>query len=524
MFLNWGREAHLGLTVPRWFAKLDSMSFPKGFPAALVMALAFTAPLHAQAPQADATLPLFTVMAALNVAASGPGSPGPYNSPLGRQLQRDLAGKALPSVEELRRFYASHRLPDPVKDYSRYVSFALVIGGPPDFGFRVREAELPPDARVLDGLNPLVAAFYTEANIEQLWEKYRPAYDQEAAVYQEGIARVMLEVNGYLRNPTVGYLGRNFSVYLDLLGPPNQANARSFGPDYYVVVTSSAPPQLDHVRHGYLHYVLEPLAAKYSALVRAREKLREVAARAPALDPVLRSNFRMLLTEALIRAAELRMTREAPEGKQKRMAEDVAEGHFLAPYFFEALEKFEQQDAGIRLYYPTLIEKLEVRREERRAEKVIFRAATGPGALSETVPQPAASDDIERFLAEGEDALARQDLPAARQAFRSVLERTSEQGLEDRAPRARALYSLALVATQEKQPEVAKNFFQQTLEAGREPRLLAWAHIYLGRLFDMENNRDLAIRHYKQALEAGDPAPRTRQAAERGLEAPFRAR
>ena len=128
--------------------------------------------------------------------------------------------------------------------------------------------------------------------------------------------------------------------------------------------------------------------------------------------------------------------------------------------------------------------------------------------------------------------MARYDLAAARRAYQAVLDRTALGGVagKDAGPtehltkaRARALYGLALVATQEKQPDVAKNFFQQTLETAREPRLLAWSHIYLGRLFDMENNRDLAVRHYKQALEAGDPASSVRRAAEHGLEAPFRA-
>jgi hypothetical protein len=68
---------------------------------------------------------------------------------------------------------------------------------------------------------------------------------------------------------------------------------------------------------------------------------------------------------------------------------------------------------------------------------------------------------------------------------------------------------------------VAKNYFQQTLEAAREPQLLAWAHIYLGRLLDMENRRDLALHHYRQALEAGEIGSVTRKAAQKGLDAPF---
>ena len=96
---------------------------------ALVMALA--APLCAQAPQADATVPLFTVMAAA-AALSDPA--GPYTTPLAKQLRQDLGSKELPSLVEIRRFLSTLKgsLPvaeqnDPLRSYSRLVSFALVM-------------------------------------------------------------------------------------------------------------------------------------------------------------------------------------------------------------------------------------------------------------------------------------------------------------------------------------------------------------------------------------------------------------
>jgi tetratricopeptide (TPR) repeat protein len=339
----------------------------------------------------------------------------------------------------------------------------------------------------------------------------------------------MLEVNGYLRSSTAGYLGRSFSVYIDALGPLNQVNARSFGSDYYVVVAPSAEVQLDEVRHGYLHYVLEPLASKHSSVLREKQELLQTALRAPALDPVLKTNFKLFLSECLIRAAELRIVKlpkSVPESdKQKRLDDAAAEGYFLAPYFYEALTKFEAQDAGIRLYYPTLVEKLDVRREEKRAEQITFRSTPGTRQLSELNVVAARlagiADEVERLLAEGEDCIARQDYAGARLAYRTALERSTSGATSNESRRARALYGLALTATQEKQPEVAKNYFQQALEAAREPQLLAWAHIYLGRLLDMENRRDLAMRHYRQALESGDINSVARQAAQKGLDAPF---
>jgi tetratricopeptide (TPR) repeat protein len=497
-------------------------------------------PAMAQKPapaSADSTVPLFVVMAAVNAGGYDADLSSARNSPLRNQLRQDIEKAAPPCLRDLRVFYAARRNPNPVRDLSQFISFALLIGGPPDFAFRVREDELPAEGIALRDLRPLLAALYKEARLDQLWEKYRPAYERELSRYDDGLARVMLEVNGYLRITSSGFLGRSFSIYVDLLGAPGQVNARSFGPDYYVVSSTAAQPQLDQVRHGYLHYVLEPMAVKDSTLVRSKATLGEFAETAQALDPVLRGNFRLLLTESLIRAAELRMSPLSPVARQQKLQDILSEGLILAPYFYEALEQFEKQDAGMRIYYPEMIDKMEVRREEKRLANVTFRTPSpgGSGAPHLTVmeaapaqaPRPAAEagkpsgpaapgagSEEEKLLAQAEDALARQDFAAARQSFQQALEK---EGLL----RDHAIYGLALVASQEKQPELAKNYFQQALDISKSPRLLAWSHIYLGRILDMEQNRELALQHYRQALVTSEE-PVARQAAERGLQAPFR--
>ena len=61
----------------------------------------------------------------------------------------------------------------------------------------------------------------------------------------------------------------------------------------------------------------------------------------------------------------------------------------------------------------------------------------------------------------------------------------------------------------------------RTLEVAREPRIVAWSHIYLGRIFDIQENRTAALVHYRAALSAGDTTPDTRAAAERGIAEPY---
>ena len=100
----------------------------------------------------------------------------------------------------------------------------------------------------------------------------------------------------------------------------------------------------------------------------------------------------------------------------------------------------------------------------------------------------------------------------------------AQQALGDRnEDPARALFILARAAAANGDMPGAQTYFERTLDLAREPRVVAWSHIYLGRIFDIQENRESALKHYNAALNAGDAAPDTRMAAERGLQKPYEA-
>jgi tetratricopeptide (TPR) repeat protein len=84
-----------------------------------------------------------------------------------------------------------------------------------------------------------------------------------------------------------------------------------------------------------------------------------------------------------------------------------------------------------------------------------------------------------------------------------------------------AAFILARIATLSGKMEEARISFEQAVHSVQDPRILAWSHIYLGRIYDIQQNRDVAVEHYKAALAAGDPATDTRAAAEKGLMNPY---
>ena len=82
---------------------------------------------------------------------------------------------------------------------------------------------------------------------------------------------------------------------------------------------------------------------------------------------------------------------------------------------------------------------------------------------------------------------------------------------------ARAWFILARVSAMTGHPEQAIDDFQKTLATSKEQRLLAWSHIYLGRMLDLDCKRDQALSEYKLALTVRDGREDTRLAAERGV-------
>ena len=114
----------------------------------------------------------------------------------------------------------------------------------------------------MTALSPLLAAFYKEANIDELWKRSQKAIDQYIEKYHTPVTDAVLQVNVYLRQQTSGFRGRRFQIFIELQGAPNQIQTRSYGNEYTIVVTPSAEPRTFDVRHGYLHYSLDPLATR----------------------------------------------------------------------------------------------------------------------------------------------------------------------------------------------------------------------------------------------------------------------
>jgi tetratricopeptide (TPR) repeat protein len=457
---------------------------------------------------------LFTVLTAINTC----GYDQELNSsdPLRTQIRSEVA-KAVENTARVQDvvgpmclFYRQHQIGDASRELSQFVSLALYLEEPPDFTLKVKQAELPPDAAVVAGMVPLMQAFYEKIGLHAIWERHRARYTELTEIYHAPLAKMTFDTEIYLKLPSAGYLGRQFTVYLDAMGAPAQTNARNYASDYYVVIspTSGTAIKMQQIRHTYLHYLLDPLAMKNGGSFKRLEPLLDDVKTAP-MDEAFKSNISLLVTECLVRAIEERLTKIPEAERAQSIDEADKEGYVLTRYFYDALGKFEKDPAGMRNAYADLVGSIDAGKERKRASLIQFSGEAAPELLH------LAGRRNEHLLLNAERRLAAGDPETAQKLAQQALDEQEEDS-------GRALFILAEVATANRDMDGARTYFERALQTAHEPKVIAWSHIYLGRIYDLREDRFAALDQYRAALNAvGGALPEAKQAAQRGLEQPY---
>jgi tetratricopeptide (TPR) repeat protein len=183
----------------------------------------------------------------------------------------------------------------------------------------------------------------------------------------------------------------------------------------------------------------------------------------------------------------------------------------LTQYFYDGLTLMQHNGDGFRDEIAPMIYGMDVDRERHAAEQILFL---------KTAPADPLRPALQPRKIEGMD-LAELDLMKGQPGEAADI---AEKALADPAgDHARATYVMARIDLMEGDPEKATEGFEHTLALSKDPRTMAWSHIYLGRLYDTQDPpaRDKAVAEYKAALAVRDSRPDTRQAAESGIAKPF---
>ena len=438
------------------------------------------------------------------------------SSPIRADVRADLVAaskspEAAAAAQKMCKFYADHLQDGAAHQLARYVSLALNLGEPPDFAPKVKEADLPPDASYLLGFVPVLKQYAAAANLHSIWLKHQPQYLALIEQYHDPVARMIGTTDNYLRMPFAGYGGRSYTIYLDPMAAPGEVNSRNYQQDLFYVVVSPTNNNIHmgDLRHTYLHYVLDPLIAKRATALTLLKPILATVQKAPMAEEY-KQDTGLLVIECLIRAIEARTPSDPKLPEKDRIAlvsRDEAEGFVLTDYFYEQLKQYEKANTGLKDAFPEWLHNLDVDKIKKQASEIRFASQATPEIiLSGNRKAEQKIDQAERALAGGNPSGAAQ---------------LAQEALAANEDPARCYFVLAKAASLSGNMQDAKDDFVKAASTSKDPRIVAWSHIYLGRIFDLQDDREAAVEQYKAALSAGDSSPDTRSAAERGLQSPY---
>jgi uncharacterized membrane-anchored protein len=151
-------------------------------------------------------------------------------------------------------------------------------------------------------------------------------------------------------------------------------------------------------------------------------------------------------------------------------------------------------------------------RFDDRFHAIELTAETGPRAEVPAAPQ---SNPVQDLLFAGQDAFNSGDDRAARNSFQTVVD-------EFDSGNGPALYGLALIASREGDPDAARSYFAQTVASdSAQPPMTAWSHVFLGRILDIECEREAALAQYQAAVAVGTDTNGADEAARSAIQEPF---
>jgi tetratricopeptide (TPR) repeat protein len=263
------------------------------------------------------------------------------------------------------------------------------------------------------------------------------------------------------------------------------------------------------LRHTYLHFVLDPLIAKRATALERLKPVLVAVQKAPMAQDY-KYDPGLLVVECLIRAIEARAPWDPKlpdKDRQAMLQQDESEGFIFTRYFYDQLRDFEKENSGLQDAFPDWLHNIDVDGEKRRASQIQFASQAAPEVMRAAKPASQQKVDLaERELLSGNPAGA---------------QKLAEEALSEKEDPARAYFVLARAATMSGNMQAAQENFQKALNATHDPRVAAWCHIYLGRILDLQEQREGAVAQYQAALNAGDASADTRKAAERGLKEPY---
>jgi len=453
------------------------------------------------------------------------------------------------------------------QNLAQYVSLALFLS--PELTLSVSEGDLSPDAGQVVGVIPLLRDFAQKASLHLIFVRHHADYEAAVAQAHDSMTALLLETNSYLHQPVSIYDGRRFLVLLEPMLSPQAVNARVYGSDYFVVTSPTRIDettavkssygsrlsigshagglQMEQIKHIYLLYQVDPLIYARAQATNRLLPILKVIQDAP-IDFAYKNDIVAFTTECLVKAIEARLMdvgfdkprkpsavkaradidnynlalieydRRAEAVRRKQTVLDMESGWVLAGPFYDALEKEDREGITLRDSIAEMVYGMDVPHEVDAAKKIPFFApdstnlVAGAGVTRARAPKRTFTvmDQAELKLQNG-DKLGAEEI--------------AEKQLAANPSDTEAQYMMARLKLLGGEPQEAFDRFQKIVATGKDARTVAWSHVYLGRLYDAQQNPDRAkaVAEYTAALNMPGAQADVRAAAKQGIQQPFAA-
>jgi tetratricopeptide (TPR) repeat protein len=275
-------------------------------------------------------------------------------------------------------------------------------------------------------------------------------------------------------------------------------------------------PLLKPVQNAPIEYAYKSdiVSLVTECLIKAIEaQTMDVGIPVPAKPGVIRERADQERYDAALAAYD----RQAEVVRRRKVDLDMRQGWALVDYFYGELGRMQKEGSSLKDNMGQMVYGMDVDSERSHIQKIVFLPEGSGGDVMRHTPRPLAGLDL------AESKLMKNDLDGAGEL--------ADEALKANPNDAEAHYLLGRIDLMQADPDDALDHLTQTVKLSHDPRTVAWAHIYLGRMYDIARDpdnpdaikpqRDKAVAEYRAALASRDSQPDTKDAAERGIQQPF---
>ncbi|MBI4455398.1 MAG: hypothetical protein HY644_05805 [Acidobacteria bacterium] len=453
---------------------------------------------------------LFTVMSAINAGGFDYETAASMH-PVRRQVREKLKSLDPLLLQRTHDFYVAHHATGtPEREIARYTSLALLLSDPPRYEIVLPTKDVPAEAREVVGFEQVLPVFYQQGGLEQLWLEVRPQYLAEIEKYKPVVRQAIAQCLQYLRTEARIALNRQIVFIPDLMSPHGISNSRIVNNLYYLVVSPAEDPAINlrNIRHEYLHFVLDPLIEKNGLAIIQQEEALQLLSERPKLLERFQKDRKLLNTESLIEAIQLRIDR--PVNVPDQLAQLYAAGNALVYHYYERLQEFEKTSVSFPENLESMIRAFNLKRELQRKDRLAAETEREREKREQEAQQLREKSERLGALEQANVLLQNKHYVEAEKLLLALKQRNAID--------PPVLFGLGQIEMQRQRAAAAESYFKSVITHSQAPAwMVAWSRLYLASLFSAMDRLPEARDLLQQVLQAPGDLKGAREEASRRL-------